>query len=850
MARIDPMAVMMQGMAAGGLSPEGLPLEMSVDVEMPVDPMAGEEIMIDPVTGEVVIEAMQIEQGEMEQFDANLAETLDEDKLTKIGDEICEKMESYDEQRKGWYEVIRKGMESLGISSTDETAGKITDVTRIQHPLILEAGTQFQARAMAELFPSGGPVKSAVIGRQSEEKLEQAGRVEMHMNYQLTVEDRGYYDNKDQMMYRLPFTGSEFDKQYFDPIKGRVMSRWVKCENLVVPFDASSFDDAWFYGEKMMVSVNDYKKAVLAGQYKDVELGEPAQTGKDAITEEVDKAQGGDVTVSLGDTPDEYMLYEAHCEWDIEDENGIALPYIITVEKETRKVLSIYRNWKEDDESRSKRVWYTHKKFLPGFGFYGWGLFHCIGNMGEAASQIVNILLDAGAFSALQGGFKTKDAKLKGDLSLVPGEYKDTELSAEEMTKAFYSPPFREPSPTLFQLLGAIVEGGQRFAATTEVMVGDAATTGPVGTTVALIEQGSKVFSGIHKRLHKAMGDEFIHIAELNGENLPDQYPFEVEGEEHYVLSQDYDGRVDVIPVSDPNIFSSAQRLATAQAVLQITQSVPGLDQQAAARMMFKAMRVPEYEALFPQVQQPERADPITEGAMAMMGRPLKAFLDQNHSAHSMVHQMQAQQAAQQNPQAAQQIMAHLQEHMAMQMHLQAQQMMGGQLPPVNWDGQGPMAQPLPPEVENQIAVAAAQMAQQAMAQMQQQMQEPQQPQPDPMAEEQRKDFATQKDQERKDIEFQNEQRRRDAEIAAEIERDDFVSDTVEKIDPELLKQAKEYVQATGLQVSPKKLAIASQTLGKPFADVVKALAIMQMGGQGAGPVPISLQGMGRRTYS
>jgi hypothetical protein len=347
------------------------------------------------------------------------------------------------------------------------------------------------------------------------------------------------------------------------------------------------------------------------------------------------------------------------------------------------------------------------------------------------------------------------------------------------------------------------------------------------------------------------MGDEFIHLGELNGEHLPDQYPFETEQGEQVVLRQDYDSRVDIIPVSDPNIFSSAQRLATAQAVLQMTQTMPQLNHVEAARMMLKAMRVPDsgIEKLMPQAPQPERADPVTEGAMVMMGRPLKAFLDQHHGAHVMTHQMQMQQAGQQNPQAAQMLMAHMQEHMAMAGYLQAQQMMGGQLPPLNWEGDGPMSQPLPPEVENRIAMMAAQSAQQMMAQMQQQMQPAGPAEPDPAAEEARKDMTVAGDERRKDAAFEAEQRRRDAEIAAEIARDDAIDEKELKIDSELLKQAKEYVQATGLNISPKKLAAASQSLGKPFADVIKALAIMQMGGQGAGPVPIALQGMGRRGY-
>jgi hypothetical protein len=864
-------------------------LEMVEEAESIDDLLeAGGSISIDPNTGEMLESEERNPQIDTIPFNANIAEILTEEELDDIGDDIVEKVTADKESRKKWYDTMKKGMERLGIYCPDDDSD--TGISRVSHPLLVEAATQFQARAMAELLPPGGPVKTQIIGEKTDDVLAQAQRIEDHMNYQLTIEDRGYYEERDQMLYLLPFTGSEFDKQYEDPTTGKVVSQWVRSDHFIVPYDAKSLAKAQRYTHEIHLTHNEYRRAVAAGFYTDVlmegedyddaegmEDGEPA-----SMTEVLTTLDGQEKPATRMDSDKEHVLYETHIDYDLEGfEEDIALPFIITVCSKSKKVIGIRRNWKELDETKTRRQWFTHKKFLPGFGFYGFGLLHTIGNLGEAATEILRILLDSGAFATLQGGFKSKDAKLPGDVVLEPGVWQDCEMTAEELGRAFYTPPFKEPSQVLNALLGTIVELGQRFAATTETMVGDAATTGPVGTMVAQIEQGSKVFSGIHKRLHYAFGTEFMHIAELNGEVLPEMYPYIPSDGMRHVLKSDYDGRVDVVPVSDPNIFSSAQRIAMAQSALQLAQAMPDLaDRREAAVGLLKAMRFPNPEQVFPKKAEAKRLDPLSEAASLLLGRPIKAFIEQDHKAHNMTHQGQMQSM----PQQFQGLMqAHMMEHEAMFQYQQMQQrlmqayqqqMQQAQQAMQQWQQQAQQAamqglppppqpqipqmppppqmpapdwgnsvkptddvfQTLSPEQENQIAQASAQAMQQmlqqqaAQQQAQQQAQQPQQkPQADPAAEEARKQAAFEADEKRKQAAFELEQQRKNKGLAEEVDREDAVAG----IEPTLVKQAGEFLNQAGIQMSPRELAVLSKALGKPFSDTVAAIARMAMAGQG-----------------
>lgn len=815
-----------------------------VDIEMPMGMEDMDEMNIDPTTGEMVM-AVDVVccAPEALDFTANLAEYLPKEELDELGSMVCEYVEEDRKARSKWYDTLKKGMEKLGIYCPDDDAA--TGIQRVTHPLIVEAATQFQARAMAELYPPGGPVKTAVVGRSTPEVLEQADRVAEHMNYQLTIEDRGYYEDCDQKMYMLPFTGSEFDKQYIDPVTGKTVSRWVRSDRFIVPYDAKSLQDAPRYTHEIPMRLNEYRRLVKAGFYTGELLNteDPddtvLQTGEPSPMSETLLKLDGQTNPGGGNCDDEMTLYECYLDLDLDGfEEDIALPYVVTVDAATKKVIGVRRNWKNGDETKTKLVRFTHKKFLPGFGFYGFGLLHCIGNLGEAATEILQILIDSGAFATLQGGFKSKDAKLPGDVTLTPGEWKDCEMTSEELQRAFYTPPFKEPSQVLVSLLGTITELGQRFAATTETMVGDAATTGPVGTMVAQIEQGSKVFSGIHRRLHYACGTEFINLADLNAENLPEAYPFDPKSAERTIMRSDYDGRVDVIPVSDPNIFSSAQRIAMAQTGLQLAQSMPDIaDRREAAVGLLRAMRFPNPELIFPKKAEAIRLDPVSEASSIMLGRPIKAFMEQNHQAHNAAHMAQIQQMPEQFKPM---MMAHMMEHEAMHQVMMLVQM-GLPIPVPRWDAPPTeqVFQSLPPQVENQVSMMAAQALQGMMQQAQQaqQQQNPQQGQPQGGAmSEEAKDAAFQREEQRKQAAFDAEQQRKNAALANEVDREDALAG----IEPSLVQQAAQFIQSNGLTMSPRELALLAKTLGRPFNEVVQAISRMQMQGQGGGPAPIA----------
>lgn len=808
-----------------------MPDEVRVSDAPEMDEM--EEIMVDLMTGEATDPDAAEEKNEKEgiAFEANLAELLEEDALTEMGTNLLELVKVDIESRKDWYEKLKKGLERLGIYDPDSDAE--TGITKVSHPMLMEAATQFQARAMTELLPPGGPVKSTIEGEEDEEIQAQAKRVERYMNYQLTIEDRTYYDERDQMLFLLPFTGSEFDKQFYDHATERVLSRWVRCDDFIVPYNCKTLEAAPRYTHAIRMNGDSLRGKMASGFYIDCDLSEPTDTDQSQapLTEKLQNLDGQEKPQLL-DVDKEYTLYEIHVDYDVslDGVEGSIKPYTITVDSELGKVLSIYRNWRESDRLKRKRVWFSHKKFLPGFGFYGFGLLHAIGNLGDAASEILRILIDSGAFATLQGGFKSIDAKIKGDVTLTPGEWVDTEMTFEELEKAFYTPPWKEPSPTLEKLLGVLVESGQKFASTTETMTGDAATTGPVGTMVAQIEQGSKVFSGIHKRLHKAFGDEFIHIAELNGQFLPDSYPYRMASRDQHVLRQDFDDRIDIVPVSDPNIFSSAQRIAMMQAALQMATQLPDLgDRAEAARQLLTAMRFPNPERIFPKRTQAERADPLSEGSIMLMGRPIRAYVDQDHPSHITVHMGQMQGML---PQYQPLMQAHIAEHMAME-QFKKFATMGIPLPPLKWDAEAkqPMMPALPPQLEAQIAVMAAQAMQKIMAELAQQ--QAMQPKPGGGASpaetaEQRKQQFEQGQQQRQQA-FEAEQARRDQGLAAKVDRED----ALQGLSPALVKEAQQFIVQTGLTMSPRELAVLSKALGAPFAKVVEALSLMQMAGQG-----------------
>lgn len=719
----------MQSIAA---SPSALGMPESPEVEVVIDMalspeelLEGEVVSFAPDGTLIIGDALEELNEDKRAFDANIAESLSDELLKEIGIELADAVEEDFNTRKPHYEKFVDGLTALGINFDAESI-KSKVFGSVNHPLLIEAATQFQARAMAELFPPDGPVKTRILGKSNPELDEQALRVQDYLNYLLVYKDRAYYDECEQKLFVLPFTGSEFDKQYKDEATGQIVSRWVRYDDFVVNYGETSLATCGRYTHILHKPLSEIKKLQASKIYRACELSEDDTTETSEIKDKIASIDGIEVTTEDKSAQVKRDVFEIHVNYAIEGiEDGEEAPYIITIDRDTKKVFAIRRNWREEDTYRQKRVWFTHKKFLPGFGFYGFGLFHTIGGLGETATKIIQILLDAGAFAAVQGGFRTKDAKTGSNIELTPGVYKEIDSTAEELQKSFFTPNFREPSSTLFNLLGALQELGRRFASTTEVMVGDAATTGPVGTTVALQEQGSKVYSGIHKRIHKSVGDELINLSDLCYEELNEsEYPYDVNGVEKTIFKEDFDGRVDIIPVSDPNITSNAQRIALAQAVFQIATQMPDIaDRREAAISLLRAMRAPQLEKIFPEPQKAVRADPVTETSLAALGRPIQAFLDQDHKAHIAVH-MGAIQMQMVMPQMVPVLQAHIAEHVAMDLFVTLQQQMQVPMPPVNWGAakSEPMAQSIPPQAEAMIAVQAAQIMQQMMAQQAQAM--------------------------------------------------------------------------------------------------------------------------------
>ena len=533
------------------------------------------------------------------QFDENLAETIDEKELTR-------------------------------------------KLSTVVHPLISEAATQFNARAIAELYPSGGPVKTVIIGDPDEELEEQGRRVRDYMNYQITQEMPEYFPDLDQMLFHLPLIGQTFKKVWWNPDLDRQMSLFVKAEDFIVAPESNDLKTAPRYTHLIRMPQNDYNRYVEAGYYLESEYsGDDIDPSGDTIGDIEGVDQYGSSSEDGTMTLLEMHVYENFegIDDDNDEENKVQLPYIVTIDYDSQKVVSVRRNWKEDDEARRRRDWFVSYKFLPGLGFYGFGLYHLIGGLGKAATGSLRALLDSAAFSNMQGGFKLKGRVTGGELQISPGEFADLDATVDDVNKAIMPLPFKEPSSALFQLLGFIVDSGQRFASTADLNVGDVNPNAPVGSTVALIEQGSKAFSAIHKRLHYAQGQEFKLLSKLNAENLPESFKFSLTGSSQEIFAADFNDRIDIIPVSDPNIFSTAQRIAQAQAILEMSRSAPDLhDTYEAYKRMYEAIRIPNIDEILKKPAESVRLDPIDENVAVLYGKGIRAFPEQDHDSHIQVH--------------------------------------------------------------------------------------------------------------------------------------------------------------------------------------------------------------------
>jgi hypothetical protein len=720
--------------------------------------------------------ASRMSQDDSDEHSANIMGDLDRQELADLANTVIEWVDVDLESRKDWEQRMEQAMELMGLNNIPGEELPFDGASAVTYPLIGEAVVQFQSRAIEEVFPSEGPVKTKIVGELSVEVEEQSERVSNHMNYQILDQDRSYFWQVDQMLFYLPLGGSAFKKTYFDSISEMVVSRFIKSPDFIVPYIATDLASAPRYTHRMFKNESEMKKLFETGFWEEIDLPLVTPFASDTIDDRErqhqDKADDRSAEVHPEDNV--YTVYECHCDLELEldqerYQRNAPLPYIVTVERETREVMSIRRNWKEDDALMQKRIWFTHYKYLPGIGFYGFGLLHMIGSLAEATSGTIRALLDSAAFANMQGGYVSNDAKFKaGDEHIDPGVYKEVNMTAEELARGFYTPPFKDPSPALAKLFESLVEAGKSFSSSTEVMTGDAKNTGPVGTTIALIEQGSKPFSAIHRRLHMAAAEEFKLRAELNYEFLPDQYPYKVEDAESVVMRQDYDGRVDIIPVSDPNIFSSTQRIAQGQALVELSDNHPQLYNQMECHTRFlKAIRIPDPEGVL-QKQESIREDPVQENMKMLQGQGAQAFMDQDHDAHIAVHLNFVNGLNEEALSLMGPIMqAHMAEHYAMKYFVEMQRQMGGQLPvPGSYNTE----QPLDPQMEIQISQMAAMVPQIEIM-------PPSENEPDEYEREQaRLDDAHEREQVRKDEAALAEIERRELEAMSKEQREDYMA--------------------------------------------------------------------------
>jgi len=574
----------------------------------------------------------------------NLAELLPEDVLGKLGSELNENYMQYKSSRKDWEDTYTKGLDLLGFKYENPTQ-PFQGASGATHPVLAESVTQFQAQAYKELLPATGPVHTQVMGRPDRQKEDQSVRVKNFMNYQLMDVMKEYEPEFDQLLFYLPLAGSAFKKVYYDELLGRAVSKFVPADDLVVPYTATSLQDAEAVMHTIKISENDLRKKQVAGFYADIEL-KPGYDEESEVKKKERELEG----VKKTRDEDVFTLIECHVNLDLEgfedmdpesqEPTGIKLPYIVTVETASREVLSIRRNYQAADPKKLKIEYFVHFKFLPGLGFYGLGLIHMIGGLSRTATTALRQLLDAGTLSNLPAGFKQRGIRVRDEAQAIqPGEFRDVDAPGGNIRDAFMPLPFKEPSQTLLQLMGIVVSAGQRFAAIADMQVGDGNQQAAVGTTIALLERGSRVMSAIHKRLYVAMKQEFQLLAGVYKTYLPQEYPYDVVGAQRNIKVADFDERVDIIPIADPNIFSQTQRITMAQTELQLAQANPQLHNlYEAFHDMYQAIGVKDIDKILPPPQPPAPMDPASENILAMSNKPFQAFQGQDHQAHITTH--------------------------------------------------------------------------------------------------------------------------------------------------------------------------------------------------------------------
>lgn len=661
-----------------------------------------------------------------EDFDANLADFMDEGELATLGDELVGDFTGDVDSRKDWVDAYVKGLKLLGLK-TEERSEPWSGACGVFHPMLSEAVVRFQSEAIVETFPAMGPVKTQIVGAIDKMKEEAAARVREDMNYRLTEEMVEYRPEHEKLLFSLPLAGSAFKKVYFDPALGRQVAMFIPAEDMVVPYGAASLETAERVTHVMRKTKNELRKLQVAGFYRDVDLGDP-QNVLDDIEKEKEREQG-----YVGNVDSRFKVLEMHVELDLPgyedvdkdgEPTGIALPYVVTIERGTGTILSIRRNWYEDDTLKLKRNHFVHYVYVPGFGFYGFGFIHLIGGYAKAATSIIRQLVDAGTLVNLPGGLKAKGLRIKGDdTPIAPGEFRDVDVASGSIRDNILPLPYKEPSQTLYQLLQMIIQEGRSFASAGDINVSDMSANAPVGTTLAILERTLKISTAVQGRLHYAMKNEFRLLKAIIADYTSPDYSYEPTDGSRSVKRSDYD-QVDIIPVSDPNAATMAQKITQYQAVIQLAQQAPQLyDLPLLHRQMIEVLGIKNAAKLVPAEEDLDPIDPVQENQNVLMGKPVKAFIEQDHEAHIAVHMaaMQdpmIQQLMQNNPAAPQlqaAAMAHINEHIAFQYRREIEQQLGVTLPTKEQNKH------MPPEVAAQVAQMAAQAAQRLLMKNQQQ---------------------------------------------------------------------------------------------------------------------------------
>lgn len=651
-------------------------------IEVEGDPLE----IIQPGSEEVITEFVEDDMGNMqpmteqplgeEDFNSNLAEYLTDEDLDNISIDLMSSIEDDKTSREDWETQYTKGLDLLGFKYEERTR-PFRGASSVTHPVLSEAAVQFQSQAYKELLPANGPVKTAIIGASNEQLEEQAQRVQDYMNYQITYVMKDYETETDQMLFYLPLAGSSFRKVFYDSTEERARSQFVPAEDLVVPYGASYLDDAERVTHIIKMNEIELKKKQIFGLYRDVEI--QPYNNDNQVQDKYDSLEG---TKSSGYTSDMYTLYECHCYLDLpgyEDERGQKLPYIVTIDEGSNKILSIYRNYEQGDGLRRKKAYFVHYKFLPGLGFYGFGLIHMIGGLSKTATLALRQLLDAGTLSNLPAGFKARGIRIRDDdQPLQPGEFRDVDAPSGTIQGALINLPYKGPDQTLFALLGFCVDAAKRFVSVADSKIGDASINqnAPVGTTVALMERGTMVMSSIHKRLHNAQKQEFALLAKTFQIYLPPVYPYSVGNVNPNIKQADFDDRIDIMPVSDPSMFSMAQRIAMAQTQLQMAQTAPQLHNlREAYRRMYVALRVSNIEQILPEPPQPQPLDPGIENGNALRNMPAQVFPGQDHMAHIKAHQVfMSSQLVKSNLVVLMALQAHISDHISAMANEEIQQ--------------------------------------------------------------------------------------------------------------------------------------------------------------------------------